>query len=91
MGAGGSKVAAVQFGGGEIDQNQHAVPAAGQSKLIEGHGKSLLCHAVVACLEKDVAGGGGQLHGAVVIKPRGRGSAARLGEGGLRAVEGVAR
>ena len=48
VGAGGGKVAAVQFGRGEIDQNQHALPAPGQAGIADCCGEHLACVAVVA-------------------------------------------
>lgn len=53
VGAGGGKVAAVQFGCGEIDQNLHALPAPGQAGIAQCCGEHLACMAVVADPEKD--------------------------------------
>ena len=48
VGAGGGKVAALQFGSGEVDQNQHALPAPGQARIADRSGEYLACVAVVA-------------------------------------------
>lgn len=84
------KVAAVQFGCGEIDQNLHALPALGRAGIADCCGEHLACMAVIADPEEDAAGSGGQLRGAVVVKRRRGGTAARLVKGGLRAVERTA-
>ena len=68
MGAGGGKIAAVQFGRGEIDQNQHPLPTPGRAGIANCCGKHLVCVAVITDPEEDAAGDGGQLRGAVVAK-----------------------
>lgn len=91
VGAGGGKVATVQFGRSEIDQNQHTLPAPGRARVIDHRGEHLACVGVIAGPYEDATSDGRQLRGTVMVKRRRGRTTTGLIEEILRAVERVVR
>ena len=90
VGAGGGKIAAVQFCRGEIDQNQHALPLLGQAGIADCCGE----HRVRGCGRRPARGCNQwrrSVENAVVVKRRRVRTAAGPVEGGVCMVECVAR